>query len=200
MRKEKIHGKNDKGGKDDQSKTTRTMKRIAIFGRPGSGKSVLAKSLGKALDIPLYHLDCYYYGANWTVRDKTVFLQWQQQIIDQDKWILDGNCLDSLEMRFSRADVAIYFNRSKCLCYWRICKRRFVTNKAALDRPADCPEEIAWILLTYMWKFERLISGRLLDLHKKYPHVHLYEIKSDADIELASRRVLEPNERVREVQ
>lgn len=172
------------------------MKRIAIFGRPGSGKSIFAKSLSKQLNAPLYHLDCYYFTANWTERDYDEFLALQQGIVDQDRWIVDGNYLKSLEMRFARADVAVYFNRSKYLCYWRICKRRFSANKDANDRPANCPEKIAWILLTYMWKYERRINGRLLDLQKKYPHVQLYEIRSDADLEAVSKRVLEPNGRV----
>jgi len=40
----------------DQSRITRAVKRVAVFGRPGSGKSVFAKSLSNALDVPLYHL------------------------------------------------------------------------------------------------------------------------------------------------
>jgi len=89
------------------------MKRIAIFGRHGSGKSVFAKSLSKQLNASLYHLDCYYFSANWTERDYAEFLTLQQGIVDQDRWIVDGNSLKSLEMRFARADVAVYFNRSE---------------------------------------------------------------------------------------
>jgi adenylate kinase family enzyme len=164
------------------------MKRIAIFGRPGSGKSVFAKLLGKQLSAPLYHLDCYYFNANWTKRDYPEFLRLQQGIVDQERWIVDGNDLKSLEMRFARADVAIYFNRSKYLCYWRICRRRF-SSKDASDRPANCPEAIALILLSYMWKYERYITGPLLALKKKYPHVRCYEIRSNADLEELSKRV-----------
>ena len=172
------------------------MKRIAIFGRPGSGKSVFAKSLSKQLNIPLYHLDCYYFSANWTERDYAEFLALQQGIVDQDLWIVDGNYLKSLEMRFARADVVVYFRRSKYLCYWRVCKRRFSAIKDAPDRPADCPEEIAWKLLTFMWKFEHLTNSRLLDLHKKYPQVKLCEIRNNADLKAVSRLLLDANKRI----
>jgi len=166
-----------------------SVKRIAIFGRPGSGKSVLAKSLSKTLDLPLYHLDCYYFAANWGVRDKAEFLEWQRKIVDQKKWVLDGNYIDSLEMRYARADVAIYLNRSKLLCYWRILKRRVFSRKGASDRPANCPEEIAWILLTYMWKYENMINKRLHYLRDKYPHVQLYEINKDVDLDTVSKHL-----------
>jgi adenylate kinase family enzyme len=177
----------------DQSRTIQAMKRVAIFGRPGSGKSVFAKSLSKALDVPLYHLDCYYFAANWAVRDKAKFLAWQQKMVDQNRWILDGNNLDSLEMRYARADVAIYFNISKWLCYWRVFNRRVSSREGTSDRPANCPEEIAWILLTYMWKYERMITGHLHCLQEKYPHVHLFEIRRDADLQAVSRLVVQPD-------
>ena len=170
--------------------TEQTVKRIAIFGRPGSGKSVFAESLCKALDVPLYNLDCYYFGANWAVRNKAQFLSWQQGVVDQDRWILDGNNVDSLEMRYARADVAIYFNRSRLLCYWRVIKRRLSSRERASDRPANCPEEIAWKLLTYMWRYGRMMSGRIHYLQEKYPHVQLYEITRESDVETVLQRVV----------
>lgn len=37
------------------------MKRIAIIGCGGSGKSYLARQLGAALELPVTHLDALYY-------------------------------------------------------------------------------------------------------------------------------------------
>ena len=174
-------------------KATQAVNRIIIFGRPGSGKSAFAKSLSKELDSPLYHLDRYYFAANWAVRNKAEFLAWQQRIVDRDRWIIDGNNLDSLGVRYARADAAIYFNRSKLLCYWRVCRRRLSAKQDSSDRPADCPERIAWILLTYMWDYARIINKHLPALQEKYPHVQLYEIKRGVDLEAVSKRVVEPD-------
>ena len=39
--------------------------KIAIIGNAGSGKSTLGFELHKKLDLPLYHLDQYYWKPNW---------------------------------------------------------------------------------------------------------------------------------------
>ena len=41
------------------------MKRIAIIGAGGAGKTRLACVLGQALDHPVVHLDAYYYCPGW---------------------------------------------------------------------------------------------------------------------------------------
>lgn len=176
------------------NEATQVVKRVAIFGRPGSGKSVLAKSLSKALDIPLYHLDCHYFAAHWVVRDKAEFLAWQQGIVDHDKWIFDGNNLDSLELRYARADAVIYLNRPRYLCYWRVCKRSLSVGRDTSDRPVDCPDRITWRLLCFMWGFDRLVDRYLPRLRKRHPHVQLHEIEKETDLEAVSQRIIEARE------
>ncbi|WP_369974648.1 hypothetical protein [Paraliobacillus sp. X-1268] len=41
------------------------MRKIMIIGSGGSGKSTLAKTLGEILDIPVYHLDAYFWKPGW---------------------------------------------------------------------------------------------------------------------------------------
>ena len=41
------------------------MRRIAVVGPGGAGKSVLATRLGAELGIPVTHLDVLYWRANW---------------------------------------------------------------------------------------------------------------------------------------
>lgn len=40
------------------------MKKIAVFGKPGSGKSTLSKALALATGIPLHQLDSIVYKKN----------------------------------------------------------------------------------------------------------------------------------------
>ena len=41
------------------------IKKIAIIGNAGSGKSTLAYKLQQKLNLPIYHLDQYYWKPNW---------------------------------------------------------------------------------------------------------------------------------------
>ena len=50
------------------------MKKIIVIGCPGSGKSTFSKSLHKATNIPLYHLDRLFWNEDKTTVPKSVFL------------------------------------------------------------------------------------------------------------------------------
>lgn len=45
------------------------LQRIMIIGRPGSGKSTFSVMLQKSLNIPLFHLDKYFFIADWVPRE-----------------------------------------------------------------------------------------------------------------------------------
>lgn len=53
-------------------------KRIMIFGIPGSGKSTFALKLSRLLNLPLFHLDKYFFVSGWEERNYEEFLQIQQ--------------------------------------------------------------------------------------------------------------------------
>lgn len=117
-----------------------TYKRIMIFGRPGSGKSTFAYTLGQKMGLPLYHLDKYFFQSHWQERDEQDFMRLQNEMVQSQEWIIDGNSTRSLETRWARADLVLYFNFPKTLCLYRIIKRRFQKNRGLEDRADYCPE------------------------------------------------------------
>ena len=88
------------------------IKRIAILGGPGTGKSTLAKNLGKELNLPIYHLDGINFLENW----KEVGKEKRDKIIlekaSQDKWIIEGTYKKTLKFRLERCDIAIFLDYS----------------------------------------------------------------------------------------
>ena len=44
------------------------MRRIAIVGTPGAGKSTLARELGRRAGLPVIHLDRHYFLPSWKPR------------------------------------------------------------------------------------------------------------------------------------
>ncbi len=164
-------------------------KRIMIFGRPGSGKSTFAVILYKATGIPLYHLDKYFYVQNWVERNYTNFLDIQQTMVTQDSWIIDGNSTKSLEMRWARADVVLYFNYPRWLCYWRVFKRLFSSDPHIDDRAEGCLEKMSWGLLKYMWSFEQRVNPIIATLQHQYPNATVYEICYDNELKALYKKV-----------
>ena len=153
-----------------------------IFGLPGSGKSRFALQLSFILGTPLYHLDRYFFIKNWVERDPQEFLKIQQAIVDKHSWIIDGNSIRSLEMRYSKADAAIYFHFNRYLCLWRIFKRLLCKEADIQDRADGCKERISLRLIRYMWSFNKKIQPILKDLHQKYPYVDFYIFYNDHDL------------------
>lgn len=156
--------------------------KVMIFGRPGSGKSTFAFKLHQLTDLPLYHIDKYFFESNWVERNYIEFLEIQQSLVNKDSWIIDGNSTKSFEMRYSKADLAIYFNYPRFLCYWRIFKRLFYKNNQIDDRAKNCGETIRFSLLKYMWSFEERVTKQLNYLKNKYPNCKFIEITSDKDL------------------
>jgi len=56
-----------------------SIKRIAIIGPGGAGKSTLARQIGAALSLPVIHLDAHYWHEGWMETPKEV---WEQTVPD----------------------------------------------------------------------------------------------------------------------
>lgn len=156
-------------------KSRSDIKKIMIIGRPGSGKSTFAVWLANTLNISIVHLDKYFFEKNWVERDDQEFLSSQKDMISRASWIIDGHSTKSYEMWDARADLCLYFNFPRWLCYWRVFKRLFHKHPSIDDRAENCPETVCWSLLKYMWNFEEGVTPILKQLQSKYPDVQFIE-------------------------
>ena len=156
--------------------------RIVIIGKPGSGKSTFALSLAKKLQLPLLHLDKIFFVENWEYRNYSDFLDEQRSWIDQNNWIIDGNSIQSLWMRYSRATMVVYFNYPTWRCFLRIFKRFLRHNPAIDDMPGGCTKNISWKLITYLLGYEKRLNPVLEWLKECEPNIPFYEIRSNDEL------------------
>lgn len=148
--------------------TKKSLKRIAIIGLPGSGKSTFALNLGKLLKLPVYHLDKYVFDGK-EKRERKEFLIAKENMVKEPFWIIEGCSLSTLEMRFAHADMVIYFHFSRLCCIWRIIKRLCTFSQQ--DADTGCLNGINWPLINYMWKFDREKRHSIEELKTRYPKV-----------------------------
>ena len=72
------------------------MKRIAIVGCSGVGKSTLSGNLSSLLNLPVIELDSYFHQPNWTPTEtevfrREVFVAIESAEASSGGWISDGN-------------------------------------------------------------------------------------------------------------
>ena len=159
------------------------LNRIMITGRPGGGKSTFSFWLHEKLQLPLYHLDRYYFQENWVERNYDEFMQIQTELVSRDSWIIDGVQVRSLEVRYARADVCCYFDFPRWQCMWRIFKRQFIKDVRIQDRAEGCSEILSWKLIVYTWKFGHKIGNTMEKLQEKYPAVRFYRVRSAYELQ-----------------
>ncbi|MEM7365575.1 MAG: AAA family ATPase, partial [Pseudomonadota bacterium] len=101
------------------------MKRIAIIGSGGAGKSTLAMALSECLNIPVFHLDKMYWQPGWVLSDHEDVRPHLDAVMARDTWIIDGNYSSSIEERIQRADTVIFLDLPVWLCLLGAVRRYF---------------------------------------------------------------------------
>jgi len=100
------------------------MKKIVVFGKPGSGKSTLSKSLASATKIKLHALDLIEYKKNGDRVDRVIYDEQHEKILSSESWIIDGfGTIESFNKRLDEADTLIYIELPYVVSYWLVTKR-----------------------------------------------------------------------------
>lgn len=133
------------------------MKRIAIIGSPGLGKTTFARKLNAKTGLPLIHLDIYYHDTTKNYyHDKVAWKARVATFVQQDKWIIDGNYGATMAERFDRADTIVYFDMPRYKAIYGVLKRRGEhINKKRLEMPNGWKERSNLSFLKYVWNFQK---------------------------------------------
>ncbi|MGB2248232.1 MAG: shikimate kinase [Alcanivorax sediminis] len=114
------------------------MKKVAVFGRPGSGKSTLSKALASASGLPLYALDSLVYQANGERVARAIFDEAHAGILASERWIIEGfGPLAAFHQRLETADTLVYVDLPYLASYWFVTKRLL---KGLFVKPEGWPE------------------------------------------------------------
>jgi adenylate kinase family enzyme len=133
------------------------MKRVAVFGNAGGGKSTIARRLTELTGLPLYVVDMMQFTAGGVEVPENEFLQAHADLLRRDKWIIDGFGSASLAWeRFAAADTLVYVDLPLLLHYAWVTKRLV---KGVFADPKGWPEA------SPLWK-STLSSYRVI------PHCH----------------------------
>lgn len=143
--------------------------RIMIIGSGGAGKSTFSKGIGEALDIPIYHLDAYYWRSGWVPTPDEEWDEFIRELIKLDNWIIDGNYSRTFDLRMKLADVIIYLDINPLIATYRVVKRRLQYHgKTRPDLSQNCPEKLDWEFIQWVWTFRRRKRTKILEKLQHY--------------------------------
>ncbi len=87
------------------------MKKVAIFGNAGGGKSTLARRLGDVTNLPLYSVDKIKFRPGGEAIPYDDYLNFHSELLNRQEWIIDGfGCDQSAWQRFEVADTLIHID------------------------------------------------------------------------------------------
>ena len=137
------------------------MKRVAIIGSGGAGKSTLARALGAKTGLPVVHLDRLYWQAGWVP-------------------------VSTMDLRLAAADTVI-LDTPRLVCLWRVVKRRLrFHNRTRPDMTVGNLERLTEEFLRFVWRYPKQ-KPDLLEQLGRLEHAHVVHLRTSRDV----RRFLE---------
>ena len=128
------------------------MKRIAIVGPGGAGKTTFADELGRRTGISVVHLDEHFWKPNWVPTPREEWIDLQLGLLSGHSWIVDGNYGGTLDVRLSRADTVIVLTLPRWQCTWRAFKRS-LRHRGQEIQAEGCPEHFDLKFLRWVWRY-----------------------------------------------
>lgn len=162
------------------------MRRVAIFGNAGGGKSTLASKLAEMTNLPLYPLDKFQWRAGGAAIPHDEYLRRHAELLEHDAWIIEGyGCRNSAWERFQAADTLIYLDLPLPTHFLWVTKRLL---KGIFANPEGWPERspiFSSTMSSYrvLWPCHRHLTPQYRKLVlAACRHKRVYHLRSSADI------------------
>lgn len=156
------------------------MERAIVIGSPGAGKSTFARKLRDKTGLPLYHLDLLWHKPDRTTVTKKEFDARLKELLQQDRWILDGNFQRTLDLRLDACDTVFLLDLPLEVCLssveGRVGHRR--EDMPWIEEEFD-PEFKQWIV-----DFPRNKLPKIYELLKQYQetrHIVVFRTRKEVD-------------------
>lgn len=168
--------------------------RIIVLGAGGSGKTTLSKKLSKKLNIELIHLDKEYWLPSWQKPDLNTWKEKVSTLVQKECWIMDGNYIETLDLRLEKADLVIMLDIDSSICtrsiMLRTIKSYFTKRTDLIDGCSDRFNKEYHEFVKWAKAFKKEYFPSLLNLCLKYKDVDLMIFKTRKNAKKFIERIM----------
>jgi adenylate kinase family enzyme len=140
------------------------VERVTVIGCGGSGKTTLARELGRRLGLPVVHADFVVHAEPGHVERPEP--EWQAElaaVADGEHWVIDAMKLSTLDHRLARADTVVFLDLPRRACYAGLLRRR-LRHRGRIDPMLGVADVLGLGFLGWIWGFPRRARPQILAL------------------------------------
>jgi adenylate kinase family enzyme len=166
------------------------LKRIAVVGTSGSGKTTVAKRVSDILGIPHVELDSLYWLPGWEEAPEEEFKQLVLEATRGESWVVCGNYRFAREVLWGRVDIVVWLDMPFMTVFlrtlWRTIRRIVTreelwgTNREGLSALVGRYSMPWFVIKTYP---RRKREYPELLRREEYGHIDVVHLRSDVMVE-----------------
>lgn len=170
--------------------------RICIIGCSGGGKTTHSQQIAAKAGMAYFSIDRdVRWLPNWKPRERLQQRAILTQLVQQERWVMDGSGPSSFDIRLPRTELILWVRIPRYLALLGLAKR--VVRYFGSVRPAmaeGCPEPLPnKEFLSYIWNFEtETVPKFIRNIDLFGPDVPVAVLKSHRDID-GLLQMLEPS-------
>ncbi len=164
------------------------MKKVAVFGNAGAGKSTTSLKIAEKTNLPLYALDKMKFASGGDEIPHDSYLAEHTKILADTHWLMEGyGCLPSTWERLEAADTLVYLDLPIYLHFCWVTKRFF---KGLFSPPEGWPDNTPLLKATLtsyqvLWLCHRKLTPSYRKFVKKAKNNKsktVYHLRSKSEI------------------
>ncbi|MFN0155395.1 MAG: hypothetical protein ACKVUT_13555 [Gaiella sp.] len=157
------------------------MRRIAVIGCTGSGKTTLARILGVRLGIDVVHGD--FLGRTGGTRAQgEEWARLHAELIGRPVWILDAMRISTLERRLEVADTVVFLDLPRRACLAGLLRRR-LRHRRTINGVTGVAAMLTWDIVSYVWRFGVTERPRITELlARSRPGLQIVVLRSRREV------------------